>query len=128
MHRAIRRLLTLVMGLGSALTAPSLSLAHGHAHHEAAEHSADHKAHVADHGGDRAAVSPHDHGTHDHLRVEATNPVRGGFSVHVMHGGRVTIQPAATIIVVEAAAPVPNASPPPLPDRTPDQSRAPPAL
>lgn len=121
------RLLALGAGICASIAGSLVSLAHGYAHHEAAEHAAHHDVGL---DTDQLTIGGDDHDEgHAHPSLGQWTFTR---SVKQLQAA-IAAQPVTITFADVAAretrdAPVPNESPPDPPGVSPAHSRAPPTL
>ena len=129
LRRPIRAFGALLAGLVMSLTAPALAMAHGHAHHELHEHSAE-----THHGGvavEKLATLGEDaqHDGHGHATVDPRLLSRLAQLMPALTAPSVTLNGFdALSTAASVAPPVPCESPPDPVSTRPQQPRAPPAL
>jgi len=120
------RYLASILGLAGALAVPALALAHGHAHHEAAEHAAHHAVLAAVH---QSAVSAYEYDEeHGHPRLGPGALSRIGTLGPALQAEGVGGISTHHLVLDRSDPPRPNESPPDRPPAAPTRSRAPPAL
>lgn len=128
LQRPIRAFGALLAGLVMSLTAPVLAMAHGHAHHELHEHSAEtHHGGVADELATVGEDAEHD--GHGHAATDPRLLSRLAQLIPALTAPSVTLNGFdALSTAASVAPPVPSESPPDPVSTRPQQPRAPPAL